>query len=321
MAGGSRVTLVRIVKNYRWNGYEITRQTPGGDGVWGDVTFTLEPVEACDFLVVLNHPTEEVRVLCPPEHVWALMQEPDLPELMPWLREGHRTYARVYTPHAGGTDPKYVASQTCLPWFDGDRNCSFADLVARGMPNKDRSISWVTSNQGYFPGHRPRLEFLRRILAERRVQVDVFGRGIRPIPDKWDGVAPYEYSLAIENSRTPHYWTEKLADCFLAYTLPFYCGCTNLDRYFPPRAYIPIDIDDYDGCIRRIAAAVEGDEWRGRLDAIREARELVLHRYQLFPFLAERIAAERPGIPRPIHLEPYRPSSQRSWLRRLIRRR
>jgi hypothetical protein len=68
------MTLVRIVKNWDWP--DIMRQTPGSDGVWDGVRFTLEPVAECDYLIVLNRPAQDITVRCPPQHVWAVVQEP-----------------------------------------------------------------------------------------------------------------------------------------------------------------------------------------------------------------------------------------------------
>ncbi|NQW47660.1 MAG: hypothetical protein HQ464_07830 [Planctomycetes bacterium] len=39
-----------------------------------------------------------------------------------------------------------------------------------------------------------------------------FGQGVKPLADKWDGLAPYRSTIVIKNSRVPHYWTEKIAD-------------------------------------------------------------------------------------------------------------
>jgi hypothetical protein len=72
--------------------------------------------------------------------------------------------------------------------------------------------------------------------------VDLFGRAARPIDDKWDGLAPYHFSLAIENTVATDYWTEKVADCFLSWTCPIYNGAPNLADFFPRDSFIQIDI-------------------------------------------------------------------------------
>ena len=139
-----------------------------------------------------------------------------------------------------------------------------------------------------FKGHRDRLAFLERIKG--KLAFDLYGRGFRFVEDKWDGLAPYRYAIAVENHSNPYYWSEKLFDCFLAWTMPIYYGCTEITRYFPAEAMVQIDINDPDA-VERIREAVASDRWRRNRDAIAHARELVLNSYQFFPFFARAIKA------------------------------
>jgi hypothetical protein len=122
----------------------------------------------------------------------------------------------------------------------------------------------------------------------KQVEFDLWGKGFTPIEDKWNGLSPYQYALAVENHRGPHYWTEKLADCFLSWAMPIYYGCTNISEYFPSEAMISIDIDSPDS-IAIIEETLHSDRWQRSQDAIAYARELILDRYQFFPFVAQQI--------------------------------
>lgn len=277
------MTLVRLIKN--WTRPDLMRQTPGGQGEWAGIRFTEEPAAACDYAVVLNFVPEPVTVACPPGHVWALMQEPPVHTFADLHRAG-AVFSRVYTTDARLQGRRYVQSQPALPWHV---NRSYDELRAMPVPEKPRRLSWITSSAAQLAGHRARLAFLDRLRSE--VEFDLYGRGFHYIEDKWDGLAPYRYSIAVENFRSPTYWTEKIADCFLSWTLPIYSGCTRIDDYFPPESVVQIDLDDPDA-VERVREVAESDLWRERLDAIAEARELVLNRYQLFPFLAAEIRAQ-----------------------------
>jgi hypothetical protein len=46
------------------------------------------------------------------------------------------------------------------------------------------------------------MKFLRKI-QKNNLEFDLYGRGFCSIEDKWDGLAPYRYSLAIENFSGP----------------------------------------------------------------------------------------------------------------------
>lgn len=272
--------LVRIVKNWDWP--NLLRQTPGARGVWQDIRFTLNPVDRCDYVVICNTIPHRVEVTCPPECVWSVIGEPPQPCFGPWHTDLPQA-SRVYTVDEQFRGPRFIHGQTALPWHV-DRD--YDQLVACPCPQKTRDLSWVTSDIAVFPGHRARLRFLRAMSG--KIDFDLFGRGFASIEDKWDGLAPYRYSFAIENHRNPYYWTEKIADCFLAWTMPIYSGCRRIKDYFPEESMIEIDVDD-PNVADRIRSEMAGDRWRRNLDAIAHARELVLNRYQFFPFIVGEI--------------------------------
>jgi len=281
------MALVRIVKN--WDFPDLLRQTPHELGEWEGITFTLDPVEECDYLIFLNNQMEEaIRAKCPVENVWAIMQEPYMKGHTDWMAEKHDHFAKVFTHSPPSHDPKYIPSHPALPWHV---NKTYDQLLSMPIPDKTRPISWVVGNANDLPGHFKRLSFLRCIQQDKSIDIDLFGRAVVPIEDKWDGLAPYKYSLAIENTSTADYWTEKIADCFLSWTVPIYFGCNNIADYFPPESYIIIDINNRQKALEKVKKMIAEDQWEKRLPALQEARNLVLNRYQLFPFLAELIKA------------------------------
>ncbi len=283
--------LVRIISD--WDCSRLLRQTPGGAGVWNGIRFTTDPVHDCDYLVMLNNrKLEPVTARCDPRRVWAIMQEPYVPGLYDWLIEGHEPYARVYTHFSPLSESKYIASQPAMPWEAG---LTYDELTAARIPSKDVGVSWIASNLTFLPGHRIRTVLRQALQAPQAPPVDLFGRGIRWIPRKWDALAPYRYSLAIENCPGPDLWTEKIADCFLAWTVPLYYGCTNLEEYFPEESFIRVNAADPASVIERIRELLARDEWERRLPALEAARRLVLEKYQLFPFLSNIIRNEPPG--------------------------
>lgn len=158
------------------------------------------------------------------------------------------------------------------------------------VPEKTRLFSWVASNLTLLPGHRRRNALREFLLRQKLPGLDIFGRGVRYVEDKWDALAPYRNSLAIENSSSKDYWTEKVADCFLSWTLPLYDGCSNLEDYFDPASFIRIDAGDHAGTLRRIEELSRSDEWERRMSAIAQSRRRILEEYQMFPAFARAIA-------------------------------
>lgn len=311
---------VGIAKNWEWP--DLFRQTPKGSGAFDGVHFVACPSgEPIDWLVSLNNRfNAPVSVQVPANRVVALMQEPFVPGFTDWMDRGLDAFSLVLSSHRPSRCRQWEATHPAVAWHV---NRSFDQLVAMQVPDKPRLASWICGGARALPGHRDRLSFLKRLQGNARVPVDLFGRATTPIDDKWDGLAPYMYSLAVENTVAEDYWTEKVADCFLSWTCPIYHGAPNLSKYFPPESFIRIDIRRPREALETVREVLAGGdrEWRNRREAIAEARELVLHRWQLFPYLAQRLAraADAPGPSCTVTIPAYR-KSLRSSLRRRAQR-
>jgi hypothetical protein len=274
------MTLVRILASQP--PYDLLRQTPKRSGIWDDIKFTMDEVEECDYLISFSYPEKNIQVKCPPSHHWMIVREPPVSWAKHWSTSQQSAY-RVFTtlPELDGT--KYIHSQPALPWFV-DRDYDF--LTSCSIPQKTKKLSWVTSAVNVFPGHQTRLNFMKKI--QREIKFDLFGRGFQYIDDKWNGLAPYHYSLAIENFSNSYFWSEKIADCFLGWTMPIYYGCTRITDYFPQEAMIQIDIHD-PHVVEQIQEATAQEPRKQNVEAIAYARELVLNHYQFFPFVVHQI--------------------------------
>ena len=274
--------LIRIVKSALHRPI-FMGQTPAGEGIWDGVQFTLEPVEDCDYLILLNRPPEKINVHCPPQHIWSIIHEPPVAFRQAWHL--NPPYAsRTFTTDVKRSGKEYIHSQPAIFWRV---NRDYDFLISCTPPDKTRQLSWITSRLTNLKGHRARMAFLSQI--QGKLVFDLWGRGFTRIEDKWDGLAPYRYSLAIENYSNPFYWSEKLADCYLAWCMPIYYGCTRVTDYFPAESMIQIDIHEPEVALEKIKEAIASNAWQRNLDAIAYARELILNRYQFFPFMVRQI--------------------------------
>jgi hypothetical protein len=52
------------------------------------------------------------------------------------------------------------------------------------------------------------------------------------------------FGIAIENFSHNNYFTEKIIDCFLMKTIPFYWGCSNIDKFFDIEGIIKFENAD-----------------------------------------------------------------------------
>ncbi|WP_297773642.1 glycosyltransferase family 10 [uncultured Roseovarius sp.] len=100
---------------------------------------------------------------------------------------------------------------------------------------KHAMCSLIASAKRSQPGHR-----LRHEIADWARQtgqpIDIMGKGYKPFDDKSEGLAPYRYSVVIENVRERNYFSEKLVDALLCGTIPIYWGAPNISDFFDPAA-------------------------------------------------------------------------------------
>lgn len=241
---------------------------------WDEFAFTTEDRPECDALLIFNNPSEKIETLCYPENVIAFMMEPGIYSEHRWMFKGLEHYSTVYSPLKNS--PNTVLSNGFLGWHLSD---DWDRLSCLGVPEKKLKVSCIASNLTKLKGHRRRMIFLE-LLKKEVPSIDFFGRGSNYIPNKLAGLLPYRFSIAVENTSAPYYFTEKIGDCFLAWTVPVYYGCKNIGHYFPERSFIQIDIDEPEQAVKKIRQVMEKNDWEERLPALQEARDLVLNKYQ-----------------------------------------
>ena len=105
------------------------------------------------------------------------------------------------------------------------------------VASKTRNVSLIASEKRSLSGHKLRHRCVNWIRSEG-LAVDIMGRGYDAFAQKSDGLAPYRFSVVIENSRERNYFTEKLLDAVLCQTVPIYWGCPNIGDFMDTRGMI-----------------------------------------------------------------------------------
>ena len=274
--------LVRICRYYSYP--DIKRQTPGQSFTWQGITFTEEDVEACDFLIILDYPKLDFKTKVHPNNILHISLEP-ANEVSKYRQYGNKQVAHIFNQIKN--DGKFIKSQPALPWhLDLDYD-AFKSLKPETLQKEDK-IVWVTSNQRTSKQHNERMDFLDSI--SELSFIELYGRGIKPVDSKLEVMKTAKYAIAYENFRNSYNWTEKIADCFLSYTIPLYFGCNRISDYFPEDAII--QIDPKDKYIKTyLKEMLTTTVYEDKLEALKEARNLVLDTYQIFPFFANQINA------------------------------
>lgn len=279
----------------------LARQTPGGQGIWGELQGVDSPTEA-DYLVVLEDLPASIR----PSEV-NLARTIFLPR-EPIAVRRRKNYESLRAPLAFAHDDIHQAAvwRVMVP---------FDELVSLAYDSKSRPLSSVTSAASETPGHRIRVQFLRDFARKYPERLDVYGYGWKnelgkaykgelgnrfgKVTDfaalcKLQGLKDYRYVLAFENCRQNNYFSEKLLDCWLAWAMPIYWGCPNLSDYFPEDSFHEIDPAS-DDCVNRVAEIIAQPINARQIDAMRAARQLILEKYNIWATIDDIIAGRRPN--------------------------
>lgn len=275
----------------------LLRQTANNDGVWGDYKFFInEPIEECDFWVIYSKgekQNNETKVS--KDNLVLLTGEPE--PIYHYAPGFIRKFGRVLTSRKDIKHSSLTHVQPAQPWWLGRKMLQNGSIefvsdyndLSKPVQNKKKLISVITSLKGFTQGHKDRINFVKKLKAHFGDEIDVFGKGINGFEDKWDTLRDYKYHIVIENSSFEDYWTEKLADCYLAESFPFYHGCKNINKYFDNKSIRTIDINDFEKTVKIIENGLKEDLYNKNIVDVRKAKALILNKYNIFPMLVEQL--------------------------------
>lgn len=298
--------MIRVLILKTWDFPPIFRQTPQGKGIWENIHFTTDINSKYDYVLSLDSSPKPIKLYCFKENIWKVNQEPSN-EFFKLAHKANKLYSRVFTTDPGLQNGRFAINQPAVPWFIDK---SYDQLKKNTIPEKVFNLSCITSLKNSFLGHQKRLGFIRKIkktlsldlistydyyfrqnpnISYQKFRKDQLKLGYdETVKNKLDGLAPYRFSLIIENFSGPDYWSEKLTDCYLSWTIPIYYGCTNIEKYFPENSLIRIDIQNPDS-IGKTKKLLNKEYWIKNKAHLKKARDLILEKHQFFPCFANEI--------------------------------
>lgn len=291
--------MKKIKLSFPYPDFPLIKQTPGGSGEWRGYKFYInETIASCDYWVVFNSLLDrQEQANCPQSNTILITAEPiSVGGYNPGFV---RQFAKVITCQKEIKHPDVTYYLQSQPWHIGleqnyyhqnSANKSYDELQALNSVPKTKELSLITSDKQFSAGHRERYKFALAIKKYFGERVDLCGRGVNDFNDKWAVLAPYKYSLAIENSAYDDYITEKLYDCYLAHTFPIYYGAPNVTKYFSPDSLAIIDINDLPGSILKIEKILnDPNYYQKHLPSILQAKDQCLTDYNLFGLIVNFI--------------------------------
>lgn len=301
---------IRFTPYRKGLGTIMSRQTKGHSlcSLDGRYQFILDnSCENPDFWVVQGKGVREPQTCqVAPENTIMLTTEPR--SVLVYPDDYLRQFGMVCTCQEQTRHPNVHFGPAILPWFVGyteepDGTCHYTleyDTLIQpsDISEKTKLLSVITSNKAFTRGHLDRIRFVEKLKEHYGDQLDVFGRGFRDFDDKWDVLRPYKYHIVIENGAQPYYWTEKISDCYLAETFPFYYGCTNLSDYFPETSFLRIDIRKPEEAINIIDSAIANRQFERTTEVLAQCKMKVLNEYNMFEYVARLCDTLNPEAPK-----------------------
>tara|TARA_R110002020_G_scaffold163562_1_gene349620 strand:+ start:1347 stop:2219 length:873 start_codon:yes stop_codon:yes gene_type:complete len=272
------------------NDYKI--QTPGNSGIWENITYTLDPSEA-DYLVIQDNCSRELFEFFSPDRRLYFSRE----ALTPQFLEGYINAGVMQNSFWNGTGilwTKWVYPNRS----SGGVHMSYDDLHCEKPVRKSKLISCVQSNKGITAGHQLRKNFLRVFTHRNASVLDLYGsisfanKHLKD-NDKNNALEPYKYCLAFDNQDTiGNFFGTQFTDSLLRWCVPIYWGGANLDDYFPKKSFLQIDITS-STCYEEVLDLIENDDYDERLEAVKEARQLILNKYNMWPILQKAVDSNK----------------------------
>ena len=294
---------VHITTHYprfvKWHGHgkDLTcldifkKQTPNNTGIWEDIMLVNNPSNS-DYIATIQWESADEKELLEnhPNKFW-------FPYEPTYIKTLNRKLTSNYKNVFHFDDSNAIEAVTW--WLKYDYNY----LSNLQPPEKKyyNIVSIVDSGKNKLPGHQMRLKCIEDLVKEIPDYLHVYGRITRehkiikppykyelPYRANEEALIPYRYYLAIENGESPFYFSERIRDPILCWTVPLYWGCPNIARFFPEESYINIDPNDPN--LKDILIKIlKEDDYESRIPALAEARDLILNKYNFIPTIKRAI--------------------------------
>jgi hypothetical protein len=281
--------------------FPMQRQTFFGAGVAGGFEFTESSFDEAEFAVVFGGPS------CPPflesfekkKRICILMENPQIwaPSQEYLSKMGVIVCPFPIDVPSGSI---FINQQAAVPWFYGlkfrtdvglmhmpkETSLQLEDLALMQMPEKSKLLSCIASRKAFTEGHRWRIMLAEKLQKYFGKDIDLYGFGWNAIEQKQQAIDSYKYHIVIENAASDHYWTEKLSDAMLGYTIPIYAGALKVNNYFDSEIPMIQHGGDVDQILAKIKAFTKKEYSHRNLI---KNKNNVLYKHNLYYMLAEII--------------------------------
>ena len=255
------------------------KQSPKESGSWGKISHTTD-LNKADYLIIEDECTADVYNKFPADKRLYFSREALDPN-------SHNNYKANQVKKFSFWDGSgYLYTKWIYPREYGGINMTYDKLLSDQEPNKIKNISCIQTNKEITTIHKARQVFIKKYMS--RYDIDVYGTiscANRALEnnDKKNALDEYKYCLTFDNQTTiKNFFGTQVTDALLRWTVPIYGGGGELERYFPKKSFIKIDPTDLND-IDRVHDLIKNDNFNDRREAIAQARDLIINKYNVWP--------------------------------------
>lgn len=270
-----------------WKNYKL---------VWSEIK------EDIDYYVIINYP---------PENSYFDPKKTIVFQMEPWVYDQNKNWGvKTWGLWAIPNPNDFLAVRGRKTNFHNNicwhLEMSLSELSKSEIFKKTKGsiISSIVSSKYFDEGHIARIDFLKFLEEKGDIMLDIWNQdnkysftnyrgAVTPYLDKSKGLKEYKYYFMIENNYEPNFITEKLWEPILCETLVFYYGCPNVTDYIDPKAFVLLDITNFEKSYQLIKQALREDWWTQRIDIIRKEKHKILNELAFFPTIDSIICEDK----------------------------
>ena len=129
-------------------------------------------------------------------------------------------------------DPELASKYNNVQSFSGAELWIETDNLKLPDFSQRHGISLIASMKNDFRGHKLRHKLISFDQSQTDQLLTPLGGAYEQFDDMVNALAPFRYSVIIENCIEPHYFTEKILNCLACKTIPIYWGHESVKQYF-----------------------------------------------------------------------------------------
>lgn len=256
-------------------------QTPKNDGIWCDLVGVTNLQEA-DYIIIQDKTTikEKLKNFSKEQLIYFSREALDSSSIKEYPQDEFTHFS-----YWNGTG--YLFTR----WIYNNSNYSglgksYGELINSDIPKKNLEICSILSNKEICAGHSLRKLFAKNFLSKFPLHLYgniEFNTHSLVNNDKYNTLIKYKYCLGFDNQdHINNFFGTQFTDSILAECCPiFWCG-TDLSKFFPEKSFIQLDIR-MPNEVERVVEIISNEDFEKRIPDIKEAKNLILNKYNIWP--------------------------------------